>query len=288
MNKYYKMLDFDVIYDKIYSYLKTNRGIKIFENEKFPNDYTKFNKKRQIFKELYDYIKINGPLSIDKLESLENIIKYYKKGGILNKNDAINFNCLFKLNDYLKVFFKKIDQNSSLNSILSKLNDFTQIKELFKKIFDTNYNIKDDASQNLYTIRQNLKSLENDLKDTINNLLMTNKDYLTDSQIYIKNDTYVLAVKSSFKNKIKGLIIGMSDSGETVFIQVIANETYDNVRVKSSCDGLKGAAFSIPQMGDTRKTVNINEAVYAVYADALAKENRKEKTALTHGKETNG
>lgn len=76
--------------------------------------------------------------------------------------------------------------------------------------------------------------------------------------------------------------------GETVFIQVIANETYDNVRVKSSCDGLKGAAFSIPQMGDTRKTVNINEAVYAVYADALAKENRKEKTALTHGKETNG
>ena len=76
--------------------------------------------------------------------------------------------------------------------------------------------------------------------------------------------------------------------GETVFIQVIANETYDNVRVKSSCDGLKGAAFSIPQMGDTRKTVNINEAVYAVYADVLAKENRKEKTALTHGKETNG
>ena len=239
MNKYYKMLDFDVIYNKIYSYLKTNRGIKIFENEKFPNDYTKFNKKRQIFKELYDYIKINGPLSIDKLESLENIIKYYKKGGILNKNDAINFNCLFKLNDYLKVFFKKIDQNSSLNSILSKLNDFSQIKELFKKIFDTNYNIKDDASQNLYTIRQNLKSLENDLKDTINNLLMTNKDYLTDSQIYIKNDTYVLAVKSSFKNKIKGLIIGMSDSGETVFIQPnscieICNKIYNEKNLESN------------------------------------------------------
>ncbi len=239
MNKYYKMLDFDVIYNKIYSYLKTNRGIKIFENEKFPNDYTKFSKKRKIFNEFYDYIKINGPLSIDKLESLENIIKYYKKGGILNKNDAINFNCLFKLNDYLKDFFKKIDQNSSLNSILSKLNDFTQIKELFKKIFDTNYNIKDDASQNLYSIRQNLKSFEKDLKDTINNLLITNNDYLTDSQIYIKNDTYVLAVKSSFKNKIKGLIIGMSDSGETVFIQPnscieICNKIYNEKNLESN------------------------------------------------------
>ena len=239
MNKYYKMLDFDVIYNKIYFYLKTNRGIKIFENEKFPNDYTKFSKKRKIFNEFYDYIKINGPLSIDKLESLENIIKYYKKGGILNKNDAINFNYLFKLNDYLKDFFKKNDQNSSLNSILSKLNDFTQIKELFKKIFDTNYNIKDDASQNLYSIRQNLKSFEKDLKDTINNLLITNKDYLTDSQIYIKNDTYVLAVKSSFKNKIKGLIIGMSDSGETVFIQPnscieICNKIYNEKNLESN------------------------------------------------------
>ena len=76
--------------------------------------------------------------------------------------------------------------------------------------------------------------------------------------------------------------------GETVFIQIIANETYDNVRIKSSFNGLKGAVFSIPHMVDIRKTVNINEAVYGVYADALARENRKEKTALAYGKETNG
>ena len=113
-------------------------------------------------------------------------------------------------------------------------------------------------------------------------------DFLGQNNIKSKLKVFIDSAKKRDVSLDHILFYGPPGLGKTTLAQIIANETYDNVRIKSSFNCLKGAVFSIPHMGDIRKTVNINEAVYGVYADALARENRKEKTALAYGKETNG
>ena len=45
------------------------------------------------------------------------------------------------------------------------------------------------------------------------------KDILNSEKYTMRNSSYVLPVKSSYKNSVSGLVIDESDSGLTVFIE---------------------------------------------------------------------
>ena len=80
------------------------------------------------------------------------------------------------------------------------------------------FNVKDSASDNLLSIRIKIKTNENLLKDKILDELNRYSTYLNSNNYLFKNSTYVLPFKTSYKNKINGMIVDISDSGETTFI----------------------------------------------------------------------
>ncbi|MCX7612757.1 MAG: Smr/MutS family protein [Caldimicrobium sp.] len=115
-------------------------------------------------------------------------------------------------------------KNSPFNSIVEISKSLEPLLKEISHVCDLQRGeIRDQASYNLYLIRQKIAQL----KEEILNRLERIKDhyvslgYLQDNLFLYKEGRYVLPVKLEYKNKVKGLLQGFSQSGSTAFIEPI-------------------------------------------------------------------
>src|SRR5690554_129574 len=132
---------------------------------------------------------------------------------------------------YLKLFLKmSIDIKQYLESVskefkfkhlseIIELNSFNKLYQIFNETFNDYGEIYDDATKELKEIRQKIRNLELNLTKRLNDLIKKQAEYLNDSKIVIRNGRSCLAVKDTYKNKIKGVIHDISASKQTVFIE---------------------------------------------------------------------
>ncbi len=90
-----------------------------------------------------------------------------------------------------------------------------------EKSIDEFGNLRDDASERLMEINNSVKSLKYQIEKILQNYFTSSetKDYIQEPRITIKNDRYVIPIKSTYRNKVKGVIHAHSGSDQTVFIE---------------------------------------------------------------------
>jgi DNA mismatch repair protein MutS2 len=81
--------------------------------------------------------------------------------------------------------------------------------------------IRDNASDNLYTLRKQIQALKGKIAQSFNKALShyQNLDYLDDIRESVVENKRVLAVKAMYRRKVKGGILGSSKTGSIVFIE---------------------------------------------------------------------
>lgn len=80
--------------------------------------------------------------------------------------------------------------------------------------------IADSASPELASIRRHIRATAGKVRDILNKLIASNQSrYLQESIITMRNDRYVVPVKSEHKNDVPGLVHDVSSSGGTFFIE---------------------------------------------------------------------
>lgn len=80
--------------------------------------------------------------------------------------------------------------------------------------------IADAASPELASIRRHMRATASKVRDILNKLISSNQSrYLQESIITMRNDRYVVPVKSESKNEVPGLVHDVSSSGGTFFIE---------------------------------------------------------------------
>ncbi|WP_339895144.1 DNA mismatch repair protein MutS [uncultured Algibacter sp.] len=143
-------------------------------------------------------------------------------------------------NTYLEVHgLKKIVAMSiSVNAIVTFLNKFEEYypnlnqfashievtKILIEKvdgIVDRFGDIKDNASNLLFDIRQSINKIKGKINSSFSSALNTyhNLEYLDDIRETVVDNKRVLAVKAMYRRKVKGSIMGGSKTGSIVYIE---------------------------------------------------------------------
>ena len=168
------------------------------------------------------YRKGNIPIS-----EIENITKYLK---ILEAKNSLNSKALLDLANVLRTsknlknyfFNEDIDMSefSNLNNLFENLYlNINVEKKIFDSILDEN-TISDDASSSLKTIRKNIKNKEQEIRNKLNSIL--HQKFVQEPIVTVRNDRFVIPVKSELKSECKGFIHDISSSGSTLFIEPIS------------------------------------------------------------------
>ncbi|MBE7083685.1 MAG: endonuclease MutS2 [Clostridiales bacterium] len=172
--------------------------------------------------EAYKYLYTYSTGEIYFFEDISEQLKRVDIGGVLNNSELLKVASNLKSARTARSAIEKVN-DTSLTLILEIAKrlyvngDFE--KEITDKIISED-EISDNASPKLYSIRKSIRNINAKIRNELNSYMRggLNK-YLQDSVVTMRQDRYVIPVKSEYRSFVKGFIHDQSSSGATVFIE---------------------------------------------------------------------
>lgn len=219
MKSIYEVFEFNQVKKLIEKYAKTELGLtKIRELEMFSDSFELKNELNHL-QEVISYTLKYRNLVITNHKDILPHLALIKKGGVC----GIDF--FYQVLQYLensKVLKDEVIKDQSYPYLLETIRNLNELESLAHRLDRTitkDLEISDNASSTLREIRKNLNAEINAQSKIINSLMLRYKDYLNDERVALRNATFVLPIKSTFKHRVNGITIDESDSGLTCFIE---------------------------------------------------------------------
>lgn len=128
-------------------------------------------------------------------------------------------------------FFKKFEEfYVYLNAFSEGISYTSLISEAIKKVIDKYGDVKNDASEELASIRKRLNVVKSKINSSFSKALThyAQQDYLDEIRESVVDNRRVLAVKSMHRKKIRGAVLGSSKTGSIVYIEPQETLEYAN------------------------------------------------------------
>ncbi len=112
---------------------------------------------------------------------------------------------------------------------------FAAIDRINKKLLPSG-EIDDSASPELARIRREINAQRGRLQKSLETTMRNTGEAIQDAIVTVRNDRYVIPVKSDFRGRLQGVAHGFSSSGATVFVEPLeaieANNELQNLKGK--------------------------------------------------------
>ena len=220
MQNIYQTFEFDRIKDSIYPYLKSERSRNALEALAMSDNFEYLESILLDLKEMMDLVRRYGDLPLSPSLDAIRLIEEAKKASILSIRDISMIGEDIKASIVLFTFFKKIGfQYPRLSNKTNNFKDLSNLKKEIDRVISPSLLIKDDASEQLKSIRNDIRKSEALLQKKITVISLSYTSYLNDENATLRDGHLVLPVKTAFKSKVPGIIYDVSDSGNTTFIE---------------------------------------------------------------------
>lgn len=239
-NIYLEKLEFNKIKNILSEYSITSFG-KLKCKELFPmTNSIKIEKSLSETTEALSLLYRKGNPPLIELHNIETHILNLKNQKFLSIKSLLEITKLLTVSRNLKEYYfeKELNQSEDLTSYFDHLYLNTGIEEKISSSILDEQNLDDRASAELYNIRTSIKNTQKEIKAKLQSLL-TSK-YLQESIITIRQNRFVVPVKSEYQSNIKGFIHDTSTSGSTVFIEPLTvfelNNKLSDLQIKENIE----------------------------------------------------
>ncbi len=159
----------------------------------------------------HGFDSIDGDLKLLKIENTTLEIGGFRRIGTICKTVAEHKKFFKKFKEYFPILFEATEE-IALNS---------EIPAHIDRVIDRFGEIKDDASDKLFHIRQEINQVKGKINQSFASALNTYKtsDYLDDIRESVVENRRVLAVKAMYRKKVRGTVMGSSKTGSIVYIE---------------------------------------------------------------------
>ncbi|MCL2355604.1 MAG: DNA mismatch repair protein MutS [Defluviitaleaceae bacterium] len=159
----------------------------------------------------------NPPVAV--MTELEKIIGLINADAMLNPEQISNVAIFIMSCTRMKSYLKKAE--SSEADIAFYGNSMIDLSDLADEIGRclNNGQIDDRATPRLHDLRRSIERKGEQIKSKIESLLQKNRSYCVDGFVAVRNGRYTMPVKKEHKNKISGILVEMSNTGGTCFIE---------------------------------------------------------------------
>lgn len=219
MQDVYEKFEFEKIRESLKNKARTDKGKLKASTLMMYGDEKLLSYELDMLEEMRNLVAKYGYVPIDVSSNLDTAVSLAKKGGCLSvedleraANDVINSQAII-------AFFKKVSDSPLLSEYILNFPHLSFLEKDIHRVIAPDLSIFDNASPKLKAIRLSIKRLEATMKKKLGYVLDANKSFLSDVNLTLKNGHYVLPVKNSYKNKVKGIVQDVSNTGETTFIE---------------------------------------------------------------------
>lgn len=182
---------------------------------------------KQLLKQTNDgvtLLRMKGGIPVSPFENIYPHIKRLSIGGVLSGSEIAQIYRVIKNVKVLKQFFRNVQEDDvQLETLYALSGQLEPLNDLIKKIesiIDEDGRVVDDASSKLKGIRTGIKQVENRIRERLEKIVRGSQSrYLTDSIITIRNDRYVIPVKTDSKSVFGGVVHDQSSTGQTLFVE---------------------------------------------------------------------
>lgn len=171
-----------------------------------------------------------------------------------------------KLTENFKNIFRWFDDDKKiaypfLYSVTQDVVFQKDILQIIDSVIDETGEIKDDASENLFSIRTSLYKKRQELRKTFEKVLqkLNKAGYLADIDESFSNGRRLVAVFSEYKRIVKGIYYGESDTKKTSFI-----EPEETIELNNEVQYLENQ-----ESKEIRKILKQTTVALAIFADDI-------------------
>ena len=174
--------------------------------------------------ELMGLLNQNTPLPLGGLSDVSDLLQLARlEGSSLDREEWPRLVNWFAAVERLKQFLHVHRESNipALQQFLGPLGEYGEFTVEFRRTFDDDGLIKDNASPALASLRSRIRGAEASLRKALQRLLREwgelgalQEDFST-----TRAERYVFPVKAGSRGKIKGIVHGSSTSGETLYIE---------------------------------------------------------------------
>lgn len=149
-------------------------------------------------------------------------IKRAEAGGVLSEDELLKIRDILRVVGEIKRLSPILSQSfPELFKIVQTLPCPVEIKDEIERCIGDDGEITDNASPLIGELRKKVRLEAERIRQRIESILRRSdiKGYLQDEFFTIRENRYVIPVKSSFKGRIEGIIHDTSLTGETIFVE---------------------------------------------------------------------
>src|SRR5262245_8475760 len=122
----------------------------------------------------------------------------------------------------LSTFFRRqATGHNHLADLPTRLLTFPELEDTLRRCLDERGQLKDEASPELRSLRRRLRLASAEIEQRLQHLLRSSqaKDVIADHYITLRNNRFVIPVRTNFNLRLQGIVQDRSGSGETLFIE---------------------------------------------------------------------
>ena len=216
-----KILEYDKVLEKVASFAHSSYTKEKILNLMPETDIDEVNRLLDLTKEGNKIFISYGDIPYTNYENVRSYINYANKGGVLESNNFLQILALLENCNNIKRFINNIEdiKHNLIDEYLKNLVDLPKLRTNINLAINSEGNILDSASKELFQIRRKISLANNKIRQTLTMIMQHESQKLNELLIVYRNNRLCLPVKIEYKNSIKGIIHDISSSNTTCYIE---------------------------------------------------------------------
>lgn len=225
-NRVLKTLEFDKIREMAATHCTSFAGRSYMEKLVPVSDFDEVVKLLEETDEGLSILRVRGNVPMGGVSDIRPHAKRAQMGGMLSAYELMETANTIRASRNLRQFIEGVvaDEDIEIPHFIAKKDGIPVLTGLEHEInacIDDNAHVVDSATGTLRTIRQGLRIQEGRVREKLESYTRGKNasKMLSDAIVTIRNDRYVIPVKSEYRSHYRGVIHDMSSSGQTLFIE---------------------------------------------------------------------
>ncbi|MCK8825991.1 endonuclease MutS2 [Fuchsiella alkaliacetigena] len=222
-----EILEYQKIKERLSKHTTSKLGQKLVEKLKPVTDLD-YIQQRQLEATAAKKILIReDAVPLGGIRDIREALKKSNKEITLSAKELLNIANTLQSGYRLRNYFLDLeeeDEEEEYQAVIKhavQIGDFEPLVKQIKRCIDQQGEVMDRASNKLRSLRRQISSYKEQIKSKLNSILASNKyeKFIQESLVTIRDNRYVIPIKSQYQNDFPGILHDRSASKQTVFIE---------------------------------------------------------------------